>query len=140
MGLFYIYSNKSTLELYNSITFTNPHYKYIDPDDIYNLEKIKIQCKTYILNNIWENLICIELLPNNIIIHRGTLFENKIKTEWHSGWDWVFENGYERAKNLILSEVYPTLSDAADGVKYFYKMVAKTKATEFLLSGYNFSK
>ena len=140
MGLFYIYSNKKPSELYDSITFARAFYKYIDPDEIYDLEKSEVQCETCILNNIWESLICIELLPKVIIIHNGTLFENKIKMKWDIGWNWVFENGYERAKSLILSEVYPTASDAADGVKYFYNLVAKTKATEYLLLGSNFSK
>ena len=140
MGLFYIYSNKKPSELYDSITFARAFYKYIDPDEIYNLEKIEVQCETCVLNNIWENLICIELLPKAIIIHNGTLFENKIKMEWDIGWNWVFKNGYERAESLILSEVYSTAYDAADGVKYFYNLVAKTKATEYLLLGSNFSK
>ena len=140
MGLFYIYSNKKPSELYDSITFARAFYKYIDPDEEYNLNNIEVQCETCILNNIWENLICMELLPKAIIIHNGTLFENKIKMKWDMGWNWVFENGYERAESLILSEVYSTASDAADGVKYFYNLVAKTKATEYLLLGSNFFK
>lgn len=140
MGLFYIYSNKKPSELYDSITFARAFYKYIDPDEIYDLEKIEVQCETCVLNNIWENLICIELLPKAIIIHNGTLFENKIKMKWETGWDWVYKNGYDRAESLILLETYSTVSDAVDGVKYFTNLVAKTKATEYLLLGCNFSK
>lgn len=140
MGLFYIYSKKSPLELYNSIIFTNAYHKYVDPDDVYNLEKIEVNYKIHILDNIWENLICIELLPNTIILHHGILFENKTKMKWETGWDWVYKNGYDRAESLILLETYSTVSDAVDGVKYFTNLVAKTKATEYLLLGCNFSK
>ena len=33
MGLFYIYSNKSSKELYDLITFSEPYYTYIEPDN-----------------------------------------------------------------------------------------------------------
>ena len=70
MGMFYIYSLQNSDELYNSITFSNPHYVYIDPDNYYDLEKIEIKCKTQILNNFWDNFICAELL------HTGKLIKN----------------------------------------------------------------
>ena len=140
MGLFYIYTNKSTAELYDSIIFSNACYKYIDPDDVYNLEKIDIVYKTHIISDFWQSLICVELLPHYIILHNGVCFDGKLKMKWDDGWEWLYKNGYDRAKNLILEETYSTVNDAVDGVKYFCDLVAKTKATEYLLLGCNFSK
>lgn len=136
MGLFYIYSNKTPNELYNSITFTQPKMIYIDPDDIYDLEKISVEYKTYIVNDFWQNLICIELLPNHIILHTGVFFQGRVEMEWEYAWEWLHEKGYDRVRNMILSEGYFTISDAVDGVNYFCDMVAKTKVTQFLLMGY----
>ena len=140
MGLFYIYTNKSAAELYDSITYTNANYEYLNSDDIYDLNKIKVNYKTYIINDFWQNLICVELFPNHIILHNGIFFDGKLKMKWDDGWEWLYTRGYNRAKNLILSETYSTVSDAVDGVKYFCDLVAKTQATEYLLLGCDFSK
>ena len=136
MGMFYIYSLQNSDEIYNSITFSNPHYVYIDPDNYYDLEKIEIKCKTQILNNFWDNFICAELLPNKIIIHYGALFENKFEMQWDAAREWIYEKGYIKPNNLILKECFSCIQDVVDGVNYFCDMVAKTKATQFLLMGY----
>lgn len=104
MGLFYIYSNKTSNEIYNSITFTQPKMIYIDPDDIYDLEKIEVKYKTYIINDFWQNLICIELLPNHIILHTGVFFKGKKEMKWEDAWEWLHKKGYDRTKNMILSK------------------------------------
>ena len=140
MGMFYIYTNKNSNDIYNSISFSNPYKLYIDPDNIYDLDKIDVKCKTLTLENFWDGIICIELLPKQIVIHHRVFFGDKFALDWDQAQNWFFKNEYNRATNLILSECYPTLSDAIDGVKYYCDIVAKTKATQYLLMGYkNFS-
>ena len=137
MGMFYIYSLQDSTELYNSITFSRPHYIYIDPDNYYDLEKIEVKYEIQTLMNFWDNLICVELLPHRIIIHYGVLFVDSFEMEWDAAREWIYEKGYIKPNNLILKECYSCVEDAADGVNYFCDMVAKTKATQFLLMGYS---
>lgn len=136
MGMFYIYTNKDSYELYNSITFSNPRYVYIEPDDLYDLNKIEVRCEINTIRNIWDNFLCVELLPKTIIIHYGTLFADSIKKEWDAANEWLYNNGYNKASNLYLKECFSCVEDAAEGVKYFCEAVATTKATQYLLMGY----
>ena len=140
MGMFYIYSLQNPNDLYNSITFSRPHYIYIDPDNYYDLEKIEVKYEIQTLMNFWDNLICVELLPKKMVIHYGVLFVDSFEMKWDVAQEWIYQKGYMKPNNLILKECYSCVEDAADGVNYFCDMVAKTKATQFLLMGYSNEK
>ena len=68
------------------------------------------------------------------------LFSDVTKKEWDEGREWLYKQNYTQAANLYLSECYSSVEDAADGVKFFCNLVAKTKAMQYLLMGYNSSK
>ena len=134
--MFYIYSSVESSELYDSITFVNPYYRYVGSDELYNLNKTEIICETRTLSNFWDNFVCVELLPNKINIYFGANFDNKKEKEWEEGFQQLTDKGYFRPTAYILNECYPTVSDAADAVLHYCDTVAKTKATQYLLRGY----
>lgn len=107
MGMFYIY---------NKVDRGNP-YELID------------------LKNIWDELICAELRPGCIILHYGDQFKQTLMGYWDEVENYLDHEGYAKAKNYILKDCYPSLSDVQDAVKLFVKKVEQTRTMERLLKG-----
>lgn len=129
MGMFYILSNIDCKELSNFIGFSKPKIKWNDNDEQY------ISCKYVEYKEIYNNLVCTELLPNKINIYSGYCFQEMLTFKWDNGQDYLRILGFDRCTNYILKECYSSLMDAIEGVEEYCKTVAHNKAEYYLLQG-----
>ena len=129
MSSFFIYTNVNPATLTNYVNFTNPKVVWDD-----NGNQI-IDCGYEEQDNIYEHLICVQYLPQQIKLYFGYCFNKSNVYDWDTGAQLLAEGNYKKCKNFILSEYYFSEVDAATAVNNYLKAVAHNKAERYLLQG-----
>ena len=135
MGMFEIYSSIKNYELYDLIDFKNAYIGWeqdeLNPWIEHQVVKEEIQN----INDIYLYIICVEKLPNKIIIHHGDNFERSTELSYKDGQTWLYLHGYNKVNNFILKECYACLEYAINGVDKFCRAVAHNKSELCFLEG-----
>ena len=137
MGIFNIYSFLKGYELYDLIDFKNPKIIW-EPYEYSPWIDHQVITTEFTIDNIWDYLICIELLPNLCRVYYSNKFEKYI--EFNNSevlYDWLSQKGYNKVENYILKECYSCLEYSIEGVERFCKVVAHNKAEQYFLEGHS---
>jgi len=135
MGMFYIYSNKKNYELYDMIDYKNAYIGWEQKEYEPYVEIQVIKEEMIMLDNIYDHILCAEILSNKIIIYYGYEFSEFITMPYETAQEWLYIHGYNRTNNYILKEDYACLEYAITGVNQFCAAVAHNKAEQCFLKG-----
>lgn len=136
MGMFYIYSYKKSYELYDMIDYKKAYIGWEQKEYEPYVETQVVKEELVMLDNIYDYILCAEILPHNVVLYYGDRFEKQIELPYDVGMDWLFIHGYNRVSNYILKECYACADYALAGVDKFCKAVAHNKAEQSLLEGH----
>ena len=135
MGMFYIYSTLDNYKLCNTIDFKNAYIGWEQKEYEPWVEVQVVKEEMVLVDNIYDYILCAEILPNKIILHYGDQFSETIEMPSDIAMEWLFVHGYNKVTNYILKESYACLDYAIGGVARFCMAVAHNKAEQCFLKG-----
>ena len=133
MGLFNLYCKLENYDLYDFIEYKNAYIGWEQDENWPYIEHQIIKEELDININIYNYFICVESLPNKLIIHYGDNFTDKIEVPREISDEWLFAYGYKQCKQYILKECYACLEYAINGIEQYCKAVAHNRAMRQML-------